>query len=567
MKFTFLFLMLLGLAPLAAQNIATAERYYKNRQWPEAIAEYQKITNANPYHGGYWHRLGYALLKNNQWSAAIAAFETARPLLAFSRNATYNIACCYALSGQKEKAIAWLKLAYDEGYNNIHSIRTDDDLISIRNSREFAAIFNPHPPEGLSRDEQWLFDIDYLVRVFENKHFDLYHDLSKEKWQLHVHELKEKVPALTNGQIVGELMKLVALVKDGHSNIFPANGQLYFPATNGHGNVHESSQPSWQPHVIPFHFEWFDDGVFIVEADLAHARLVGARIIKAGQMDIEKLMDQLLLYIGKDNQMQGKMMGVKLLRLKELYEWEGIIKSGNDISFTLALPDGKEEVVVIEPHPIAKDKNIRWSKMNDTASQPVPLYLQQPDKYYWYRYLQKEKIVWLQYNAVQNQHHGPTLESFAKEMFHFIENNEVEALVIDVRNNMGGNSFFNQSIVHRVIQSQKINQKGRLFVITGWKTFSAAMNFATDMEKMTPALFVGERTGSRPNFYGEHNPFQLPFSKVQGSYSSHYFQNGFSSQDHRPWIAPDLIATLSSVDFRNNNDPALEAIMRYMEKQ
>ena len=116
------------------------------------------------------------------------------------------------------------------------------------------------------------------------------------------------------------------------------------------------------------------------------------------------------------------------------------------------------------------------------------------------------------------------------------------------------------------MESRKIDQRGKLFVITGRQTFSAAMNFATDMEKLTDALFVGEPTGSSPNFIGEHNPFQLPFSKIQGSCPTRYYQGGFSSDDHRPWIAPDIIANLSSNDFRQNNDPALGAVLTYLGK-
>ena len=37
--------------------------------------------------------------------------------------------------------------------------------------------------------------------------------------------------------------------------------------------------------------------------------------------------------------------------------------------------------------------------------------------------------------------------------------------------------------------------------------------------------------------------------------------NSDVSSDRRPWIAPDVVAELSSVDEANNQDPALSAIL------
>ena len=567
MKSIFSFLFFFSIAHLSAQNIKAADEFYKNQQWGKAAIEYQKIANSNPYNGLYWHRLGYTLIKKNKLMEAVTAFEKARPLLPSPKNATYNIACCYSLLGKKKEALHWLKLAYNEGYTNIHSIREDSDLKSIKGTKEFEAIFSPPKPNGLNRDEQWCFDIEYLDQLFKEKHFDLYHDVSKEEWQRKIHEIEKNVPHLSDDEIVGELMKLIAMVKDGHSNIFPASGQLYFPQVAGHSHAFQGLNQKWQPSVFPIQFEIFDDGVFVMAASPEHKKWVGAKVLKVGSVDIAEAVEKTLDYIGQDNSMQGKMMGVKLLRMREFYEWIKIFNKKEESSFLVELPDGKQLNMKLKTHPIEKDKNISWASMNDLATKSIPLYLQKQNKNYWFQYLKDEKIVWLQYNVVRDFYHGQNLESFAVEVFDFIEKKEVDALIIDVRNNLGGNSFLNRSFVNRVMASSKINQLGKLFVITGRRTFSAAMNFATDMEKLTNALFVGEPTGSSPNNYGEHNPFQLPFSKVQGSYSSHYFQGGFSSDDQRPWIAPDIVANMASNDFKKNIDPAMVAILEYLNKE
>jgi hypothetical protein len=45
------------------------------------------------------------------------------------------------------------------------------------------------------------------------------------------------------------------------------------------------------------------------------------------------------------------------------------------------------------------------------------------------------------------------------------------------------------------------------------------------IERHTHAIFVGEPTGSGPNFVGETELFELPYSKLQASVSDLYWQS------------------------------------------
>ena len=90
------------------------------------------------------------------------------------------------------------------------------------------------------------------------------------------------------------------------------------------------------------------------------------------------------------------------------------------------------------------------------------------------------------------------------------------------------------------------------------------MLLSSMVEFHTEAIFVGEPTGSSPQFYGEDTHFRLPYSGLTGSISSRWFQNRFISDDERPWIGPDIVAELTLDDVRNGRDPALEAIRQYL---
>lgn len=49
----------------------------------------------------------------------------------------YNVACGYALAGQKEEALDWLELSVKTGFAKIDHLRTDPDLDSLRGEKRY----------------------------------------------------------------------------------------------------------------------------------------------------------------------------------------------------------------------------------------------------------------------------------------------------------------------------------------------------------------------------------------------------------------------------------------------
>jgi hypothetical protein len=109
----------------------------------------------------------------------------------------------------------------------------------------------------------------------------------------------------------------------------------------------------------------------------------------------------------------------------------------------------------------------------------------------------------------------------------------------------------------------KLNQQGHFFLITGRNTFSAAQNFTTDLVRNANPILVGEPTGSSPNFIGETIRLELPYSKAQCSISDLYWQRSWP-MDHRAWLAPQLPAPPVFALYKENRDPAMEAIRAFL---
>jgi hypothetical protein len=113
-------------------------------------------------------------------------------------------------------------------------------------------------------------------------------------------------------------------------------------------------------------------------------------------------------------------------------------------------------------------------------------------------------------------------------------------------------------LIEPIKRRPAINQKGRLFVVVGRATFSAAMVNAIDFRKQTNAILVGEPIGERPNSYSENDEMTLPNSKLVVSYSTRYYK--FVDEDV-PAVMPDVRIDATWADFRLGRDAVIDWIL------
>ena len=201
-----------------------------------------------------------------------------------------------------------------------------------------------------------------------------------------------------------------------------------------------------------------------------------------------------------------------------------------------------------------------WVGARAHASNPTPLWLQHPEKHYWHAFLEDGKTLYVQYNQVEDEP-GEPIASYFPDLFREADRRGVERLIIDVRLNGGGDNYLNRPIWHALLRSDRLNHKGRLWMIIGPKTFSAAMNFVDDMELNTNVTFVGEPTGETPNMWGDPVSVTLPNSGIVVQTSALWWQLE-DPRDKRPFRAPDIPVEMSFADYANNIDPVLNAISR-----
>jgi hypothetical protein len=289
---------------------------------------------------------------------------------------------------------------------------------------------------------------------------------------------------------------------------------------------------------------------------------------KIGRHTVTDAISALDPVVVRDNEQQVTFMVPRFLRYAAVLNGLGIIDDLTKASLTIRAADGTSREVTLDAEPgehLGDRYPDGWTALADTVpGRPRPLHLRHRELPYWFEYLPAHDLVYFQYNAVLD-HPAEPFAAFCDRLFGFVEDRRPGRLVIDLRWNGGGNTFLTQALLHHLISCPAIRRRGGLFVIIGRQTFSAAQNTATAIDRETSAIFVGEPTGSRPNFIGETIYFELPYSKVRANAADLFWQTSWP-EDHRPWIAPDIYAPPTFAAFSRNEDPAMDAILALREQ-
>jgi hypothetical protein len=64
--------------------------------------------------------------------------------------AHYNMACAHAQLGNIAEAIVNLQTAFENGFDNFATVRSDPDLDPIRGEKEFANLMSTYEPKGFN---------------------------------------------------------------------------------------------------------------------------------------------------------------------------------------------------------------------------------------------------------------------------------------------------------------------------------------------------------------------------------------------------------------------------------
>jgi tetratricopeptide (TPR) repeat protein len=554
----------IGRAPTDIQ-VASPVRYYadrikaielvKSEKWQEAKPLLQKLTAGFKDDGDTWFVLGLTYLELKQWQKAIDALENALALGtrlhhmpgggANPNDMMIRLAEIYGQMGDESQAIHWINQALKARWDDRPTLAgtsffqpgKNPNFRAFEGSEAFERAAGSYLPSDLTRDEGWRYDLHYLASEIKRLHVHPYHATSAAKFEQKVNDINRRIPELSDRQLVFAFMELLGTLGNGHNFIVPAFGEK--------GSFNQ----------LPMQFYWFSDGLFVVNASEPYRQWIGHKVENIGDMAALKALELIKAINPRDNEMQQRWLAPYYLGLPSVLEGLGIVDKAEAVSLTLSNSSGDRHLISPNIKPMSFSG---FPKLPGLSTANSPRYLRNNNDNYWLEKLPKQ-LLYIQFNDVKNKG-SQSLKQFSEQIQQKIIKGEVANMVLDLRHNSGGDGSLNAPMVATAVLFNALKPKGKLFVLIGRNTFSAAHNLVMRITGLTDAILVGEPSGSRPNAISEAGWFNLPYSKQTGLISSQFHQTG-APEDHRIWIAPHVPVSLSAQQYFKGDDPVMTAVM------
>lgn len=511
-----------------------------------AHAAFESVISRNPFNGLAFFYLAETNRAQGNCHTALDQYDQA---LALGMNAGRNgmrtghiqKARCLAVLGEYERSLDTVWLAWrDWGFDNWQSLEEQADfgaVVDLDRYREMAGLI-----DAPDRDSRWRADIAYFARVQTETHPDPFHATDHASWDREVQVLSGNVPNLEDSEIVLGLMRLAALIGDGHTVVYPPiEGDL-----------------AWS--LLPLRPEHLKDGWYITSVAPPFERLIGARIVGAGDHGIAQLIERARAHLPEDNEFTSEWLAGLALQLFEFYQSIGAADDDGRVHLHLEMPNGQNIVQLVEGLPIDRDPNEiappeGWARMiNEDAT--LPFWQQDLNQPHFLEALD-QNVFYVRLNAITDSE-DQTLGGFGAEVAGHLQGSADATLILDLRNNNGGDANLARPFVRELLSVDALANEGHLIVLIGPRSFSATTYLIGALEQYLEPIFVGRPTGGRPAFYSTERSYTLPYSRLRGSVSARQHIDGFSADDMRPAFFPDYVVWVRSTDMWNGHDPLLE---------
>lgn len=416
---------------------------------------------------------------------------------------------------------------------------------------------------------RWKEDLNELVQLLEQKHPNPYTRISRAQFNTLRRALERDLPRLSDREIIVRLMKLVSAIRDGHTTLHPVD-------------------PNGFNHWFPVSFYKFSDGFYVVAADKRYQDLIGGKVVAIGNVSAEAGFEKTADLLSSDNDFGREwntfflsngdaLTGLRVIERAAELPLEVVGKDGQPRKTTIAavnLPYSLEHRFWGEMFPPGASKLAdsyvagfesaslgEWRKRDLKQQTHLPLHLRSR-RAYWYAWLPEQKAIYLHMTHVTADGRGEfrSFKEFYDHVFQVAEENAAEKFILDIRYNSGGDGSVLIPFIHKFIRSSRFNEPGRLFTITGRKTYSAGVMLYDLMLKHTNTILVGEPAGAPRSSYGDAGTFHLKHSRLQVEISSVHWQLT-SSADKSRYQPVDLPAVFTAREYFTGADPALDYIL------
>ena len=408
-----------------------------------------------------------------------------------------------------------------------------------RTAPGLAPTASPTAAPTADRVAGWRSDLAALVPGMDRLHPDLGHGTPVSELEQAAAALAATVPAATDDELMVGITRIVARVS---ANGCDAHTGAYF--WGGGASPVDS---------LPLRLWWFDEGLFVVDALEPYRSLVGARI---DAIDGHRTADVLAMIepiVPRDNEATVRLLMPRFVLIPQVLRGLGLVGAG-PLDLETTGPDGRIATTSVEPLPMSRYN--AWAGpygLHLPIDPNVPYLSRIGDALWWQLLPDNASTLFVQYNRV-DQLRAADLSMLQAAL----DDPGVDRVVLDIRHNYGGEVSALTSPLER-FERWAAARPGRLFLVTGRNTFSAASLFAARLTATEDVVVSGEAMGGCPTAYGNSRDLRLSYSGIIVSVAG-TLEVGVAPDDPRRTIEPDLPTPLTPEAWAAGLDPALAAI-------
>lgn len=410
-----------------------------------------------------------------------------------------------------------------------------DGIVDLAGEHGTVTLKKVGPPLGLDAmkpnlnlsPRQWRADLRFLAAELPKRHANAFFLISRADFNAEVAALDQRIETANSDEIFVGLQQIVKSIGDGHTGMGTAPPDR---------------------RVMPIELAKFGDDFRVSGVGPGLDAALGARLLKIGGMPIQEAWRRVLTMTS-----QGELMELRqedaLVYLSRGYALHGlqIIAERNHAVYRLEDDTGQQFDVDVQGL-IPGESNKMKSGYSDAA-----LRFQRADEPFWCEAIDEKHTVYCAWHSYQK------LDENAQAMFTLIDQKHPGKLVIDMRDNGGGDNTIGEAqIVKPIAAHADLNSKGHLYILIGPKTFSAAMNNAAQFQDDTHAITVGETIGEKPNSYQEPRQFRLPNSHLVVRASTLFYTFRKTGENA---VRPNKEIIPTWDDVKSGRDPALDWVL------
>ena len=387
--------------------------------------------------------------------------------------------------------------------------------------------------------EQWREDLAVLARELPQRHCNAFFSTPEVEFRKVVADLQGRIPNLDEGQIVLGLARLAAMLHDGHTRV-------------------DLNPFASRLHWFPLKTVKLKDGVLVMSATAEHTDLNGLQLRSINGKTVVQILEEISPFYSWENQATRGHVGGERLTFAEMLRAAGVIANTDQATFAFS-PPGADEIRSVELTSLLQNKRLEWKGVTIHPQGPALVSLQKRPESLWWQAITNTRALYVRYEHCRDDQ-NKTIREYGQEILQLLERQPFERLIIDLRQNGGGNSALLEPFITQLAGRKELKPRGAVITLIGHGTFSSAQLNAVSLRKKAHSVLIGDPTGQKPNAYGEIKNFKLPNSNLDVWYSTKHFVTEKGDPES---TMPDVLVEVTMAEYLEGRDPAREAALAY----